>query len=167
MLIEAWSRVRPSGWVLRIAGPDEAGHRKEVENATARAGLNEVVFFSGPISPEEKDSVFLSSDLLVLPSYSENFGMAAAEALAHGLPVLTTKGTPWSTLPGMGCGWWVDATVDGLEQGLRQATLLHTNELQEMGAKGRAFMRENFSWKQVAERMISMYATVLKNATNC
>ncbi|MEZ5591148.1 MAG: glycosyltransferase [Gammaproteobacteria bacterium] len=47
-----------------------------------------------------------SADLFVLPSFSENFGVVIAEALAHGVPVITTRGTPWKGLLQHGCGWW-------------------------------------------------------------
>jgi glycosyltransferase involved in cell wall biosynthesis len=164
MLVQAWARVRPDGWLLRISGPDEAGHRKQVEKAVSDAGLNEVISFTGPIGYRMKKSAFFDADLFVLPSYSESFGMAVAEALAHGLPVLTTKGTPWSILPENGCGWWVDATVDGIAQGLRQATNLDPETLQAMGAKGRAFAIAEFGWKRVAELMLSTYGSVLANA---
>ena len=161
MLVQAWARVRPDGWLLRIAGPDEAGHRKQVEKAVSDAGLSEVISFTGPIGHRMKKSAFFDADLFVLPSHSESFGMAVAEALAHGLPVLTTKGTPWSILPESGCGWWVDATVDGIAQGLRQATVLDPETLQSMGAKGRALAIAEFGWKRVAELMLSTYESIL------
>jgi glycosyltransferase involved in cell wall biosynthesis len=160
MLVQAWARVRPDGWLLRIAGPDEADHRKQVEKAISAAGLGEVISFTGPIGHRVKKSAFFDADLFVLPSYSESFGIAVAEALAHGLPVLTTKGTPWSILPERGCGWWVDATVDGIAQGLRQATELDPETLQAMGAKGRALVIAEFNWKRVAEHMLSTYASI-------
>ena len=140
MLIEAWARVRPDGWLLRIAGPDEAGHRKQVESAVSAAGLGEVVSFTGPLEPQMKKSAFFDADLFVLPTHSESFGMVVAEALAHGLPVLTTTAAPWSILRERGCGWWVDATVDGIAEGFRQATSLDTEALQAMGTKGRALV---------------------------
>jgi glycosyltransferase involved in cell wall biosynthesis len=164
MLVQAWARVRPDDWLLRIAGPDEAGHRAQVEKAVCDAGLNEVISFTGPIGHRMKKSAFFDADLFVLPSHSESFGMAVAEALAHGLPVLTTKGTPWSILPESGCGWWVDATVDGIAQGLRQATILDSDTLQAMGAKGRALAIAKFGWKSVAELMLSTYESILSNA---
>jgi glycosyltransferase involved in cell wall biosynthesis len=161
MLIEAWARVRPDGWRLRIAGPDEAGHQKQVERAVSVAGLGEVVSFTGPITPQMRTSAFLDADLFVLPTYSESFGMVVAEALAHGVPVLTTNAAPWAILVEGGCGWWVDATVDGIADGLRQATRLNPDALRSMGVKGRALVNAKFSWKHVADLMLLTYEAIL------
>jgi glycosyltransferase involved in cell wall biosynthesis len=166
MLIEAWARVRPQGWVLRIAGPDEAGHRKFVEKAVLAAGLGEVISFTGPIEPRMKKSAFFDAELLVLPSHSESFGVVVAEALAHGLPVLTTTKTPWSILAQRECGWWVEATVDGISEGLRQATDLEPEARRAMGAKGRALAIEQFGWECVAERILAMYRLILGKASD-
>lgn len=166
MLVKAWARVRPINWCLRIAGPDEAGHRKEVENAVLAAGLKETVFFMGQVSPQMKESVFFDADLFILPSHSESFGMAIAEALAHGLPVLTTTGTPWSSLREKGCGWWVEATTDGLEDGVRQATILEREALRSMGAKGREFVKAEFSWKRAAHRLLKTYELISSESVN-
>jgi glycosyltransferase involved in cell wall biosynthesis len=171
MLIEAWSHLRPDGWQLRISGPDEAGHQKQVERAVFAAGLGEVVSFTGPIEPQMRTSAFLDADLFVLPTHSESFGMVVAEALAHGLPVLTTTRAPWSLLRQGGCGWWVDATVDGIAEGLRQATRLDSDTLRLMGAKGRALVNARFSWKHVANLMLLTYDAILTdkmpNKTRC
>ena len=164
MLVEAWARVRPDGWLLRIAGPDQAGQQKQVEKAVSAAGLGEVVSFIGPIAHRMKESAFFEADLFVLPTYSESFGVVVAEALAHGLPVLTTTGAPWSMLSERGCGWWVDATVDGIAEGLRQATILDREALRAMGAKGRALVIARFGWNRVADLMISAYRVILDSA---
>jgi glycosyltransferase involved in cell wall biosynthesis len=166
MLIEAWARVRPKGWALRITGPDEAGHRKFVEKAVLAAGLGEVISFTGPIEPRMKKSAFFDAELLVLPSHSESFGVVVAEALAHGLPVLTTTRTPWSILARRECGWWVEATVDGISEGLRQATDLEPEARRAMGAKGRALAIEQFGWECVAERILAMYRLILGKASD-
>jgi glycosyltransferase involved in cell wall biosynthesis len=161
MLINAWARVRPNGWVLQIAGPDEAGHRGEVESAISRAGLNDAISFLGPVSGQAKQTTFFEADLFVLPTHSESFGMAVAEALAHGLPVLTTKGAPWPMLPERHCGWWVDATVDGLAEGLRQATSQDSATLQAMGARGCEVIAAQFGWANVAKKFIVMYEELM------
>jgi glycosyltransferase involved in cell wall biosynthesis len=161
MLIQAWAQVRPDGWLLRIAGPDEAGHQKQVESAVSAAGLGEVVSFTGSIEPQMRTSAFCDADLFVLPTHSESFGLVVAEALAHSLPVLTTTAAPWSILRERGCGWSVDATVDGITEGLCEATGLDSEALRDMGKKGRALVVEKFSWKRIADLMLSTYEEVL------
>ena len=166
MLIEAWSRVRPEGWRLRIVGPDEAGHQKQVERAVSAAGLDEVVSFRGAIEPQMKSATFFDADLFVLPTFSESFGMVVAEALAHSLPVLTTTAAPWAILQLQGCGWSVDPTVSGIAEGLRQATSLDTDVLVDMGKKGRALVVKEFSWKSVADQMLSTYQEALTDSSS-
>jgi glycosyltransferase involved in cell wall biosynthesis len=157
MLVKAWSKVRPDGWVLQIAGPDEAGHREQVEALVAEAGLTSVISFTGPVEDHAKRDVLLGADLFVMPSYSESFGMAIAEALGHGVPVLTTTGVPWPMLPHRSCGWRVEPTVEGIAEGLRQATFLSSEALQTMGSNGRDFVASEFGWDKVARQFLQMY----------
>ncbi len=157
MLVEAWAQARPEGWILRIVGPDEAGHRAEVEQAVAAAGLCEIVSFVGPLEGQAKASAFYDAELFVLPTHSESFGMVIAEALAHGLPVLTTTGAPWPMLRERGCGWWVAPTVDDIADGLRQATSLESAALRAMGAQGRALVAAEFGWERVAKQFMRIY----------
>ena len=161
MLVEAWARVRPLGWRLLIVGPDEAGHLAEVAQAVSAAGLGGAISFLGPLNGKAKSAAFYDADLFVLPTYSENFGMVVAEALAHGLPVLTTQGAPWPMLPERGCGWWIEPTVDGIVNGLREATSLDPAILQTMGAKGRELVAAEFVWVRVAKAFVAMYKDVI------
>jgi glycosyltransferase involved in cell wall biosynthesis len=161
MLIEAWTRIRPEGWHLHIAGPDEAGHRAEVETAVIAAGLREIVTFLGPVEGAAKHAALVNADLFVLPTHSESFGMVVGEALAHGLPVLTTTGAPWPTLQERGCGWWVAPTVDGIAGGLRQAISCDLETLQAMGTKGRAWVASEFGWKSIAKQFVAVYQEIM------
>ena len=161
MLLDAWAQVRPNGWVLQIAGPDEAGHRGEVENAVSASSLSETISFLGPVSGQAKQSALFEADLFVLPTYSESFGMAIGEALAHGLPVLTTKGAPWQILLEQDCGWWVDATVDGIAEALKQATSQDSETLRAMGARGRELIAGQFDWANVAKQFIVLYQELM------
>lgn len=161
MLVEAWARVRPAGWKLRIVGPDEAGHRGEVESVAWRTGVTTSVEFVGELTGLAKDAAYERADLFILPSYTENFGMAVAEAMAHSLPVVTTTGTPWSLLPERGCGWWVAPTVDHIAQALSTATALNDQTLRDMGTRGREIVSTEFSWGQAANKMKEAYQWVL------
>jgi glycosyltransferase involved in cell wall biosynthesis len=162
MLVEAWAHVRPPGWRLQIAGPDQAGHQKQVEKAVFNVGLGDVISFVGPVEGKGKTDLFFNADLFILPTYSENFGMAIAEALAHGVPVLTTTGAPWPMLQETGCGWWVEPTVEGIAEGLRQATSSDAESLKLMGKNGLDLVSKQFGWNRVASLMRSTYEEVLK-----
>ena len=162
MLIEAWSRVRPPGWRLVIAGPDEAGHQAVLEAAVAAAGLAEVVSFTGAVEGEAKASLLRDADFLVLPSHSESFGMVVAEALAHGTPVLTTTAAPWPTLEQRRCGWRSAPTPGAIAEVLGEATSCDRSTLQAMGAAGRAFVAETLGWDRIAGEFVALYERLMR-----
>ena len=161
-LILAWSRVaaeRPS-WQLVIAGPDENGHRAELEAQVARIGVSSIKFL-GAVYGEAKAKLLASSDVFVLPTKNENFGLVVAEALAAGVPTIVTKGAPWSGLESERCGWWIDQGVEPLTAALLQATSFAAAVRREMGARGRAWMERDFGWEGIAARMADVYAWCL------
>ena len=162
MLIEAWHRVRPQGWHLRVAGPDDSGHRKELEDLVDAYGLKEVVSFSGPLHGSAKETFLREADLFVLPSHSESFGLAVAEALGSQIPVLTTTAAPWTILEAEACGWSVEPTADAMTAGLRLATLQDSETLAAMGARGGRWVGSNLRWEHVAERFIDLYQQALR-----
>jgi|SRR5579884_2607251 len=164
MLIDAWARTRPRNWQLCIAGPDEAGYRSRLEDLVSTFSLGDVVGFIGPIYGQAKQDLLFGADLFVLPTYSESFGMAIAEALAHGLPVLTTTNAPWAALHDHDCGWSVAPTVAGIAQGLIQATGTDSRILRVMGDNGQRFVASELGWKHIAARVISLYRSLLGRA---
>ena len=162
MLVEAWARVRPAGWRLVIAGPDEAAHRRQIEAAVAAAGLADAVTFPGPINGAAKTGLLHGADLFVLPSHTESFGMALAEALAHGLPVLTTTAVPWPMLEARGCGWRAAPTAEGLAEALRIATARDRADLRKMGAAGRELVAAEHHWPRIAGAFIALYEALAR-----
>lgn len=156
-LVEAWARTQPHGWRLDIAGPDEAGHQAQVQAAISKARLEDVIRFIGPVSGADKTRAFTNADLLVLPSHSESFGMVVGEALAHGVPVLTTTAVPWPDLETSACGWRVAPTAEGLSEGLLRATGHSRSELAHMGELGRQLISQNYSWPASAKAFLKLY----------
>jgi glycosyltransferase involved in cell wall biosynthesis len=157
MLLDAWAAVRPEGWTLELVGPSEDGHRAELESQAGELGLNGEVVFAGPVDDADKWKKYAAADLFVLPSHSENFGIVVAEALAAGVPVLTTTGTPWSVLEERNCGWWVDPQEDATAKALADATQRSEEERLAMGQRGRGLVEDRYSWSGVGERMLSTY----------
>jgi len=161
VLIDAWARVRPLGWKLRIIGPDEGGYRASLEKHVQKKKLGASVEFSPAVAPANKGEVYASANLVILPSVSESFGMVVAEALAYGVPVVTTTGTPWAELDDRGCGWCVPPTLDGIEDGLRRATATAREELARMGSIGREWVRSEFGWDGIGIRFLELYEALL------
>lgn len=160
-LVQAIDKLRPADWEILIAGYDEGDHEEVVRDAVSQAGLNGYFKFLGPIDDQEKWKLYRSVDLFILPSYSENFGMVVAEALASGIPVITTKGTPWEDLVDYNCGWWVEPSVPQLADSLREAFSLDGKELEKMGSNGRNLVERKYSWSSIAEKMSRVYSWML------
>lgn len=160
-LIEAWPSVaaqRPD-WQLRIVGPDEEGHRAAMEARAAELRAPRLIF-DGPLFGKERDAAFDDADLFVLPTRSENFGIAVAEALAAGVPAIVSKGGPWSGLESERCGWWIEQGVEPLVDSLLTATALSDSERFAMGARGHEWISREFGWAGIAGRMVELYRWV-------
>lgn len=161
MLVAAWAKVRPTGWKMRIVGPDEAGHRAEIEAMVRQAGLLGEFEFVGPLNGEELHRAYAKADLFILPSHTENFSMAVGEAMSHGLPVITTHGAPWKLLADEQCGWWVPVSVGGIATALEDATKRRSEDLAAMGQRGRRVIAERFAWDQISGQLVTCYRWVL------
>jgi glycosyltransferase involved in cell wall biosynthesis len=164
MLMEAWGQVRPKGWRLVVAGPDEGGHLREVEAAVADAGIGEAVSFTGEVTGEAKAALLQEADLFVLPSHTESFGMAVAEALAHGTPALVSTAAPWPMLEQRGCGWLAAPRAPSLAEALARAVATEPDVLRRMGEAGREMIAAEFSWAQVAARFLDLYGGLVEQA---
>jgi glycosyltransferase involved in cell wall biosynthesis len=162
ILLRAWRNVqdRFSDWQLVIVGPDDGGHLPKMKSLAANLGARRVSF-EGKIPQSEKSRRFISSELYVLPTHNENWGVSIAEALAHGVPAIVGRGAPWSGLETHGCGWWIENRVESLTETLRTALALSPEELAIMGASGRKWVEECFSWRRVAETMREIYLWLL------
>jgi glycosyltransferase involved in cell wall biosynthesis len=164
-LVRAWDLVRPEGWRVVIAGPDSNRHQAVVRQAVQAAGLANCFEFTGPVYDAAKWSLYESADLFILPTYSENFGIVIAEALAAGVPVITTKGAPWAELHAHRCGWWIDIGAEPLAAALREAASLSDQQRYEMGQRGRRLVEEKYSWPRIARDLLAVYEWVLNGGT--
>lgn len=160
-LVKAWAAVRPAGWQVVIAGPDENGHAAQVKAAARESGVLGDFTFPGAVLGDARWNLFRQADLFVLPSYSENFGIVIAEALACGVPVITTRATPWRELVQQRCGWWIEPGADALGPAIREATALPAVERADMGARGRTLVESKYSLAACATQMRASYAWLL------
>lgn len=162
MLLRVWSSMerRFPEWELAIYGPDEGGYLREMKLLASELSL-ERVKFGEAVYGDEKSKIYSSADLYILPTHTENFGLTVAEALAHGVPCIVTKGAPWNGMQEHHCGWWVDRTENVLRDALSEAMACTSHELQEMGARGRQWMKDEFSWQGIGEKMLITYQWLL------
>jgi len=160
-LVEAWSILKPRGWRAVMAGHEEPDHRQELQLAIRKRGIERDFTFVGPVEGEAKWDLYRQADIFVLPSHSENFGIAIAEALTCGVPVITTHGTPWEDLATHRCGWWTEVGSEPLAVALREAMALEDDARREMGLRGHAWMEQDFSWQSVAIQLRSVYGWLL------
>jgi len=161
-LCRAWISIQDhySDWEIHFTGPDEIGYLKSLENLVKKLGGRRIVF-TGPKYGSDKSKAYFDADIYILPSLTENFGMTVAEALAHGVPVVVSKGAPWEEVESRGCGWWVSSDEPSLADCLHKTMSLSSAELCSMGQKGRHWMESDFSWHNIGKKMSDSYRWLL------
>ena len=109
---------------------------------------------------EDKLAALRDSDLFVLPSYSENFGIAVVEAMACGLPVvISNRVNIWREVAEAGAGVITDCEPSQVAEAILK--LVDDRGLRmKMGKNGKRLVEENFTWSRTAERMIEVYTKI-------
>jgi glycosyltransferase involved in cell wall biosynthesis len=146
---------------LVIAGPDNEGWGDKVRTWLSEAGLLGRTTFTGMLLGPEKLAVLRDADMFVLPSYSENFGIAVIEAMAAGLPVIISdKVNIWREVQASGAGRVVPCDAGPLAEQILE--LLAQPELaRQMGRNGRTLVQEHFQWPRIAQNLVAAYAQII------
>ena len=155
-------RLSPD-WHLFIAGTGLPSYVDFLKSKVRELGLSEQVEFVGEVFEEKKEALFAQSDVALVPSHIENFGIVVAESLAHAVPVIASKGTPWIGLETNRCGLWVDNDPESLATAIRK---IRTLPLQEMGQRGREWMEKDFSWESLSGEMLAVYRECIRSQAN-
>ena len=165
-LLLAWKSVSKAfpKWELAVAGVGEPAYEATLKSLANSQAL-ERVFWLGPVYGEAKVNLYKDSSLFVLPSFSENFGMVVTEAMSYALPCIVSKGAPWSVLPEVGAGWWIENTPEALSATLAQALALPAAALTAMGAEGRSYVEDKYSWGRVGHSFNDVYRWLVGNGS--
>jgi glycosyltransferase involved in cell wall biosynthesis len=165
-------------WHIEYAGPDYDGYLEAVQKRIKTLDLEGDFTYLGNLDDQEKWVAYRRANVFVLPTYSENFGIVIAEALYAGIPIITTKGTPWSELlsnsdsssgqcevnfrtsPGRS-GWWIDIGMEPLVQALRDAIKMRDLDRQVMGENARRLIESKYTWPSVVREMKAAYEWLL------
>ncbi len=160
-LLNVWTEIHPEypEWELELVGPQN-DFSQILQERIKKERLPRIVF-SGAVSGRDKFLKYAESAIFVLPSHTENFGIAAAEALSCGTPVITTTQTPWEKIEQHQCGWYIPDTEPALRAALRQAMSLPAQELRQMGEAGREWIKREFGWQRSGSMMAEAYTWLL------
>jgi glycosyltransferase involved in cell wall biosynthesis len=145
-----------------IAGNDEEGCRASLQRLAQKCGVADRVHFPGPVYGAAKWKLLREARLFVLPSHSENFGIAVLEAMAAGRPVIVSPGVGLAdAVRRSDCGMVVDAEPDALAKALGE---LWGDEARRrsMGDRGRALVEREYTWPRIARQMEELYHSILR-----
>lgn len=162
-LVEAADVLRNElqGYKILVAGEGNADYVEAMKRMICDRGLQDIVQLVGGVYGDEKWRLFQTSDFFVLPTHSENFGLAIAESLASGTPVITTVGTPWNDLNSSNSGAWIEIGTQPLVETLRRFLSLSDEDLETMGKNGRKLIETKYSAKVMAEEMMEVYQSIV------
>lgn len=163
ILFDAWKRIHSefAEWQLLVVGNGKAEYIQSLENRMECSGLKDSIKILPPVFGNDKIQLYQESALFCLPSYSENFGMAIAEAMSCGTPVITTTNCPWNILNDTNTGWCIDLNVDNLEHVLREALSMSPTGLYDMGQKASKLIYDNFDYRSVTHKTLRLYEWLL------
>lgn len=162
ILLKSWKALQDKhlDWELIIAGPLDNDFAQTMIEYNNALGCQRVRFTGQLKGPQITD--FLSqAACFVLPTHSENFGIAVAEALACGTPAITTTGAPWEGINHHNCGKWINLSEQNLISALDDMMNLPIDTLSEMGQRGRNWISAEFSWDIIADQMDTAYRWLL------
>jgi glycosyltransferase involved in cell wall biosynthesis len=148
---------------LAIAGSGSPDYEGKLRHEIDRLDLRSEVTMLGDVRGEEKQRMFERTDVVVVPSFTENFAIVVAEALAHGAAVIASTGTPWKELERKGCGLWVANDPASLADAISK---IDSMPIAEIGERGRRWMAADFSWEKCASEMIALYKTLLTQSSD-
>jgi len=163
LLLRSWRNIMElyPEWKLKIVGSLETPYARNIVELSRSLGCQRVTF-PGELLGEKKAKAFQEASCFILPTCGENFGIAIAEALSFGVPVITTQGAPWSGLGAHQAGWWVKQS--DIESAMHEALSMSRTQLAEYGMRGAEWMKEDYSWEEVAIKTMEAYEYILSPA---
>ena len=164
LLIESLAELRKleQDFHLIMAGSGEDDYVNQLHNLVKDNGLAECSSFVGFVSGRNKDLLLQGSDIFVLPSFSENFGIVVAEAAIASLPIIITPGVQIaSDIAAAEAGIVVEGKKAELVQALSQ--LIASPELRsQMGENARKLASQKYSWSAIATQLIQYYDNIIQ-----
>jgi glycosyltransferase involved in cell wall biosynthesis len=163
LLLAAFAKLRQShpDIVLVIAGDGDAAYLAELKALAQQLDIADAVIWTGFLTGRAKLAALAAADLFVLPSYSENFGIAVVEAMAAGLPVVISDqvGIHHEVSKG-NAGLVTPCQVEPLRAALWQL-VTNSTQRQQLGSNGKQLVEQLFSQSAMTQHLLAMYEQVL------
>jgi len=168
LLIEAFHRIvseQPEKEVqLVMAGPADNAFGRNIQKMAQNLGIEHRVTWTGMLSGDEKWGAFQASEVFVLPSHQENFGISVAEALSASLPVLiSNKVNIWREIEQENAGLVANDDLAGTYHLLKRWLDLDAGERAEKRDAAHACFVKNFEITSAAQSLIKVYSDSLAN----
>ncbi len=158
------SQTLPTAVHLLMVGPDEHHLQPALQEQARQAGCADRLHFTGLMQKDSLLQAMADSDLLVMPSESENFGMSAAESMAAGLPILVSDAVPVGAWAKQACAGETAACDKDDFCGAAVAMLSNPAQLKEMGRNGKAAAAKLFDHEIVAKEMRTHLERIIEQA---
>jgi glycosyltransferase involved in cell wall biosynthesis len=167
LLIPALEKLLDMGlnfhFVLAGANPQDANYEQQIIDKIKTSRLAKYTTITGFIMGDFKLELLKDADLFVLPSYYENFGIAVAEAMAIGLPVVISDQVHiWPTVIKYQAGWVTSTDINSLTNTLKIG-LENPQQRQIKGENARQLVLNEYSWNAIAKDMIEVYQKLGKS----
>jgi glycosyltransferase involved in cell wall biosynthesis len=164
ILAKAFGKIAriKSNICLLIVGPDNNNYQRKIGKILSSENVLDKAVFTGTLTGAKKLASLSGSNVFVLPSHSEGFGMSILEAMICGLPVVITKECHFPEVKKMQAGKIINGNVDELAEIILE--LLDNPDLcRRMGDAGRQLVKDKYTWDQAANMMIDHYEEILRN----
>lgn len=164
ILIEAFAKVlaADSDWHLLMCGPDQTGWQSTLQTMANRLKISDRVTWAGMVTGDMKWGALRASEVFVLPSHQENFGIVVPEALACGVPALiSNKVNIWREVEADGAGIVGDDTLEGSCKVLRSWLGMPDQQRSEMRTRARECFQDRFEIKRAADSLIEALTRVV------
>ena len=162
LLLQSLGQLKAQGhnFHLIMAGTGEIEYLNELQQLAALLDITDRVSFPGLVVGQDKDLLLQGSDLFVLPSFSENFGIAVAEALIASLPVVITPGVQIAPeIAAANAGLVVSGEVEPLAAAIAQ--LLTSAQLRlQLGENGKKLAQSRYVWTSIAQNLAAAYQSI-------
>jgi glycosyltransferase involved in cell wall biosynthesis len=135
-----------------IAGPDKVGWQHELQALAARLGVADRISWTGSLAGTLKWGAFSASEVFVLPSHQENFGIVVAEAMACSLPVIVSnKVNIWREIVNFDAGLVGDDTMEGTQASLARWSALTSAEIAAFRLRSKRCFEEMFDFNRTSK----------------